>query len=121
MKNALAFVLTLFVTFTSLAASAHQIKPLEASDYNPETGILTVWLTFDGTNVADHQLTYEMEPCDLRSKPHGLAVRISDSAFDDTGTDLLVKSIEIDLKNSQCLPALVTVRAFDSHSSLYIE
>ena len=115
MKSLLALIITFFV---SAPAFAYFIEGLSY-----DSGEMTVYvdLVFEG-GKKEHVFTPQFDPCFFNENPNGLAVRLVDTGWDDTGKDLIRMRVPIDLKGHlHCLPAHVSVYVGAEFDMIYAD
>ena len=103
--------------FFNLSAFAYEIESVK---YNSSTNQISVTLSFDGGNE-QHVFTPAFDPCDKTTDPYGLAVRLEDSGWEDTGTEPQEWTVVFSLEDLSCLPAELTVFAGHAHHTIQIK
>ena len=108
----------IFVLLFSSPSFAYFIEGLS---YDPDKKTIYVDIIFEG-GKKEHIFTPLFDPCFYNENPNGLAVRLADSGWDDTGKELMGRRIPIDLNmQTHCLPANVTVYVGLEFDTIYIE
>lgn len=102
------------VIFTSTVAMAYEI---EAVHYDEQNQLVQLDLIFSG-GLQEHVFSTEFSECDRSTEPPQLAARISDTGWEDTGTDLIRQTVIIDLKPTNCVPSIFTLRIGNKHRTL---
>ena len=105
------------VFLSSFAAIAYEIQSLQ---YNDDSKTVEVILDFEG-GLKPHHFTVEFDACNRQTEPYGLAARILDSGWDDTGTEPRVASVIFQIEDTSCLPAELTVFAGHSRRTILIK
>jgi hypothetical protein len=93
---------------------------IESAGYNRELGLVYVNLVFEGGNKA-HDFTPLFDACDKSAVPYGLAVRLADAGWDDTGTGTVSETVYFRLEDPTCLPVELTIRAGQAHKTIWVD
>jgi hypothetical protein len=110
-------LLAAFILLLNSAAYAYQIR---AVTYDKFFQLVTVDLVYQG-GEKEHNFTPVFDSCDKTTVPFGLAVRLEDTGWDDTGSNLLNSSVKFFIPDNTCTPVELTVFAGRSRSTIGID
>ena len=113
MKSALFAV----VLASQFSAYAYQF---ESVHYDRVSNEVSATLVFEG-GEQEHNFTPMFDPCDKDTQPYGLAVRLEDSGWEDTGTKTMEQTVVFPIEDTSCLPAELTIFAGRAHHTIEIE
>ncbi len=103
--------------FLGPSAWAYSIDKIS---YNRASQSLMVTLSFEG-GLKAHEFRALFDPCIKTTNPYQQAIRLVDTGWDDTGDNSLTENVEIDLSQSECLPAEVTVFISNRHATILVD
>ena len=113
----LSNLILVFLIFLAPSVWAYSIDKIS---YQHSSKTIFISLSFEG-GLKPHEFSALFDPCVKETSPFQQAIRLVDTGWDDNGKDSLTAVVPLDLSDSECIPAEVTVFISNRHSTILID